>query len=174
MVADSLGKDLVIVFIGFNPSPTSALAGHPYAHRSNRFYRILYESGLTPILHVPEEHREMLTLYGYGFTNIVARTTRRADELSADEYATGRRIVVAKLKRFRPHIACFVGKGVYRPYSGRSAFPYGFQTQVAQTDSCEFVGPATSGLVRMPLAEQVAIYRVLAQAAASFRDNTER
>jgi len=116
----------------------------------------------------------MLTLYGYGFTNIVARTTRRADEISADDYATGRRILLAKLKRFRPQIACFVGKGVYRPYSGHSQSPYGFQTLVAHPDIREFVGPATSGLVRMPIAEQVAIYGELAKAAASVRDNRER
>ncbi len=40
---DSLQHGLLIVFVGFNPSPASLQTGHPYAHRSNRFYRILTE-----------------------------------------------------------------------------------------------------------------------------------
>lgn len=169
MVKDSLRKNLLILFIGFNPSPTSSDTGNPYAHRSNRFYRILHESGLTPVLHLPAEHRQMLTLYGYGFTNIVSRTTRRADELQTEELVAGRRVIMAKLKRFSPCIACFVGKGVYRPYSGRSQFSYGFQTDTAIKGIREFVGPATSGLVRMQIEEQIAIYRKLAQAVQVLR-----
>ncbi|MCY0874961.1 MAG: mismatch-specific DNA-glycosylase [Firmicutes bacterium] len=164
LVVDSLDTGLRILFIGFNPSPASETSGHPYAHRSNRFYRILYESGLTPVLHAPAEHRDMRSLYGYGFTNIVARTTRRADELSTEEYAAGRQLVIEKLERYQPFIACFVGKGVYRPYARKSQFPYGFQTIPVVNSIREFVGPATSGLVRMPLTEQVAIYRQLADA----------
>lgn len=174
VVEDSIQSGLLILFIGFNPSPASSDAGHPYAHRSNRFYRILHDAGLTPVLHVPADHRDMLSLYGYGFTNIVARTTKRADELTAQEYAAGREMVLAKLTRFTPQMACFVGKGVYRPYSLRNNFSYGFQLVPVVRGISEFVGPATSGLVRMPISEQTRIYASLAQAAQEARQHGYR
>lgn len=173
MVADSIDNGLLVLFIGFNPSPASAQAGHPYAHRSNRFYRILHESGLTPVLHPPADYRAMLPLYGYGFTNIVARTTRRADELSASEYALGKQVVIAKLARYQPAVACFVGKGVYLPYAGRKTCSYGFQAARVLPGVHEFVGPATSGLVRMPYPEQLAIYEELAAFVKALRDESE-
>ena len=41
VVPDSISEGLLVLFVGFNPSPASTAAGHPYAHRSNRFYKEL-------------------------------------------------------------------------------------------------------------------------------------
>lgn len=89
MITEKLIPGLRVLFIGFNPSLTSYERGFNYAGRNNRFYRILYETGLTERLFRPEESPELLQ-YGYGFTNIVARPTRRADEIRPEEYRKGR------------------------------------------------------------------------------------
>jgi len=41
--------DLKILFVGINPGTRSAEVGHHFAGRSNRFWKFLFESGLTPI-----------------------------------------------------------------------------------------------------------------------------
>ena len=161
MVPDSISEGLLVLFVGFNPSPASTAAGHPYAHRSNRFYKILYSSALTPVLHLPSDSRHMRQLYGYGFTNIVARTTQRADELTKEDYDGGRQILIRKLHRYRPKIVCFVGKTVYHKYSLQRRSTFSFQDKSTIPGIYEFVGPATSGLVRMAFAEQVSIYKEL-------------
>jgi len=169
MVRDSLAPGLAVVFVGFNPSPASSAAGFPYAHPSNRFYRLLHAAGLTSVVHPPSANFDMLHLYGYGFTNIVARTTRRAGDLTATDYARGRVVLHRKLQTFAPAIACFVGKGVYLAWSGRRRCDVGFVTDPAIAGVREFVAPGTSGLVRMAFADQVAAYQVLAQAVDELR-----
>lgn len=162
-VPDHLDHGLQIIFIGFNPSPRSGEEGHHYANPRNNFWRILQQSGLTPRLYDPSEDGELLKL-GLGFTNIVARPTRGAEDITREEYKEGRELLRAKLEQFRPEVACFVGKGVYTEYSRRSKVEWGFQEDAAEplVDGVrEFVAPSSSGLVRMPLNEIVDIYRRL-------------
>ncbi|MCL6457353.1 MAG: mismatch-specific DNA-glycosylase [Gorillibacterium sp.] len=157
-IPDHLEDGLQILFIGFNPSLRSGKKGHHYANPRNNFWRILYQSGLTPRLYCPEEDRELLKL-GYGFTNIVARPTQAAAEITREEYTRGREVLHAKLSRLRPQVACFVGKGVYTEYSRRANVTWGFQADPVIEGLQEFVAPSSSGLVRMPLDEIIAIYR---------------
>ena len=164
MITERLRQDMKVLFIGFNPSLTSYERGFNYAGRNNRFYRVLFESGLTRRLYSPEESPQLLEDYDYGFTNIVTRPTRRSDELSLAEYREGTPILQAKLQKYHPQVACFVGKGVYQQFTRRqSPIPWGFQEASTVRTVLDFVGPATSGLVRMTLVEQVTIYRTLAQ-----------
>lgn len=165
MITEKLVPGLRIIFIGFNPSLTSYQRGFNYAGRNNRFYRILFESGLTDRLYRPEESPKLLEDYGYGFTNIVTRPTKRADEIQPEEYRKGREILREKLHHYRPKVACYVGKGVYTQFARRkgSDVHWGLQTDCCVEGVQDFVGPSSSGLVRMKLAEQVAIYRGLAE-----------
>ncbi|GIP22774.1 mismatch-specific DNA-glycosylase [Paenibacillus sp. J22TS3] len=159
-VTDHLDYGLQIVFIGFNPSLRSGEVGHHYANPRNNFWRILHQSGLTPRLYDPSEDQDLLKL-GYGFTNIVARPTRGVEDISREEYREGREILEAKLKTYRPQIACFVGKGVYTELTRRKKVAWGFQQDSYVEGIHEFVAPSSSGLVRMPMDEIVAIYRQL-------------
>ncbi|MCY0875992.1 MAG: mismatch-specific DNA-glycosylase [Firmicutes bacterium] len=168
MLTEKLRHDLRILFIGFNPSLRSFARGYNFAGRANRFYRVLHLCGLTKRLYQPEESFSLLDDYGFGFTNIVARPTLRADELSRDEYRAGAVILRAKLEHYRPRIACFVGKGVYVAFAGAKSAGahWGFAASSQVAGVRDFVGPSTSGLVRMTLAEQVSIYQALADAVA--------
>ena len=159
-IPDHLKKGLKIIFVGFNPGLNSWQIGHHYANPNNRFWTVLFMSGLTPHQYRPEQDAELLGL-GYGLTNI-PRPTRAAADITKEEYEEGRKILRAKIRRLKPKIVCFVGKGVYQQYSGRREVDWGVQPQPTTAQVVDFVAPSTSGLVRMPLAEMVAIYQQLA------------
>ena len=76
----------------------------------------MHQSGLTPRLYDASEDGELLKL-GYGFTNIVSRPTRGIDDITREEYTEGRELLRAKLEKYRPEVACFVGKGVYTEFN---------------------------------------------------------
>lgn len=159
-IPDHLRKNLDIVFVGFNPSLKSAETGHHYANPNNRFWKVLYESGLTPRKYSPYEDFKLLDL-GYGFTNIVARPTKTAAEITKEEYKKGSEILQEKLMFYRPRMVCFVGKGVYEQYSGRKKVDWGKQPEETIPGIIDFVAPSTSGLVRMKVDEMIAIYKEL-------------
>ncbi|CAH0120869.1 MULTISPECIES: mismatch-specific DNA-glycosylase [unclassified Paenibacillus] len=156
-IPDHIAPGLRILFVGYNPSIRSGETGHHYANPRNRFWTILHRAGLTPRLYKADEDGSLLEL-GYGFTNIVARPTRTAAEITAKEYAEGREALRRKIEKYRPRIVCFVGKGVYEAYSGRRDVAWGFQAEPVVPGVREFVAPSSSGLVRMKLDEIVHIY----------------
>ncbi|MFC4767653.1 mismatch-specific DNA-glycosylase [Effusibacillus consociatus] len=165
-IPDHIREGLDILFVGYNPSIRSGETGHHYANPNNRFYTILHQAGLTPRKYRPEEDATLLEL-GYGFTNIVARPTRTAAEITKEEYAEGRDILRAKIARFRPKVVCFVGKGVYEEYSGRRNVNWGVQEEPVIPGVIEFVAPSSSGLVRMKLSDVAAIFRDLKELVES-------
>jgi double-stranded uracil-DNA glycosylase len=157
---DHIKADLDILFVGFNPSIRSGETGHNYANPNNRFWRILHESGITQRRYTPEEDYKLLDL-GYGFTNIVSRPTKAADEITKEEYREGREKLRQKIAEFKPKVICFVGKGVYQQYSGVKDLPWGVQKESVVPGTLDFVAPSSSGLVRMKIDEVINIYRQL-------------
>jgi TDG/mug DNA glycosylase family protein len=91
----------------------TAATGHHFARPGNRFWPVLHRSGFTPRLLKPSEQQELLA-YGLGITNVVARPTARADELSAEEYQEGGRLLALKVGRLRPRWLAVVGVTAYR------------------------------------------------------------
>ncbi len=108
-----LAPGLRVVFCGINPGLYSAAVGHHFARPGNRFWPALHGSGFTPRTLSPFEEQELLEL-GLGVTNLVARATAGADELSRDELLAGGRALVRKVKRWRPRCLAFLGVGSYR------------------------------------------------------------
>lgn len=157
---DYLRPGLQILFVGFNPGRRSGRVGHHYADPSNRFWSLLHRAGLTPRLYRPEEDASLPDL-GYGLTNIVHRTTRSAAEITPQEYREGGRELREKIERFRPRVVCFVGKGVYQAFSGRREVAWGRQEPPVVEGVIEYVVPSSSGLVSLPPALVVEIYRGL-------------
>lgn len=154
---DIIQPDLKVLFVGYNPGLRSAEKGHHYAGISNRFWDILFKSGLTreKLNYV----RDMeLTDYGYGSTNIVDRPSKSAEELTNEEYKLGRIQLSKKLEKYRPAVACYVGKGVYQSFTGRRNIEWGLQADQAIEGITDFVAPSTSGLNRMPIIQQIEIY----------------
>ncbi|MEY2194783.1 mismatch-specific DNA-glycosylase [Neobacillus sp. BF23-41] len=159
-ISDHLKGNLKVLFVGFNPSIRSSELGHHYANPNNRFWRILYEAGITPRKYEATEDAKLLDL-GYGFTNIVQRPTKAADEITKEEYVDGREILKKKVEQLMPQVVCFVGKGVYQQYSGLKVIQWGKQPNGFVPGVVDFVAPSSSGLVRMKMEEIVDIYKGL-------------
>jgi len=167
-IQDHLKEHLDVVFVGFNPSIRSSETGHHFANPNNRFWKILFEAGITPRKFVPEEDSTLLEL-GYGLTNIVARPTKGADEITKEEYKNGKEILQKKIQKLKPLIVCFVGKGVYQEYSGKRNIPWGVQDTSVVTGTIDFVAPSSSGLVRMKINDIIDIYKELPTLISSLR-----
>ena len=61
-LVDILEPNLICVFVGLNPGICTAIEGHAYSHRSNRFWKLLHSSGLTNRLMLPAEDRTLPAL----------------------------------------------------------------------------------------------------------------
>ncbi|MFC9077279.1 G/U mismatch-specific DNA glycosylase [Streptomyces sp. NPDC057062] len=121
LVPDVVADGLAVLFCGINPGLMTAATGHHFARPGNRFWPVLHLSGFTPRLFKPSEQAELLT-YGLGITNVVARATARADELDAEEFCEGGRVLGAKVERLRPQWLAVVGVTAYRAaFDDRSA-----------------------------------------------------
>ncbi|RHW42188.1 mismatch-specific DNA-glycosylase [Neobacillus notoginsengisoli] len=170
MLRDHIRHDLDILFIGFNPSLLSGKTGHHFASPNNRFWKILHEASITPRKYKSEEDY-LLPEIGLGLTNIVARPTKAADEITKEEYRVGREILKEKIKMYRPLIACFVGKGVYQQYSLQKDVPWGAQSNQTVPGTTDFVAPSSSGLVRIKMDEIVRIYSELPGLAERLKEH---
>ena len=160
MTLDLLRPGLRLVYCGYNPSLASGRSGHHYAHPVNRFWRVLFASGITNRLYKPEDDKQLLE-YGIGFTNLVSRPTRRADELTREEIRTGAEALRAKLEQFQPRVVAYTGIGVYRWFRAASKVSWGVQESAAVPGVIDVVVPSPSGLNRMRFEELVDHYHVL-------------
>src|SRR3712207_2714878 len=168
MASDLLRPGLELVFCGYNPSLTSGLSGHHYAHPGNRFWRVLSASGITDRLYEPQDDESLLEL-GIGFTNLCSRPTRRADELTREEIRSGSLTLLRKLEQFRPRAVAYTGIGVYKWFRATSKASWGVQESSAVPGVTDVVVPSPSGLNRMRFEELVDHYRTLAPFLARAR-----
>ena len=143
-IPDVLGPDLDVVFVGINPGLWSGAVGHHFARPGNRFWKALYGSGFTDRLLSPFEDALLLDA-NLGLTNLVARTTGRADELSADEIRRGARELEERLVPLRPRLGAVLGIGAYRTGFGRPRANLGPQEEDLR-GSRLWVLPNPSGL----------------------------
>ncbi len=159
---DILRPDLDVVFVGYNPSLPAWRTGHYYANPGNRFYRLLFESGLTPRLLSPAEDR-MLLDYGIGATDLLAEPSTRADLVPAARFRDAAPAVLMKVAAARPRALCCNGVGVHRLLFGTSPPRLGLQPGVLVGTSALFVVPSTSGLVNGRTPERLAAFQELAR-----------
>jgi double-stranded uracil-DNA glycosylase len=110
---DRIRPGVRVLFVGINPGVRSALTGHHFAGFSNRFWRLLAESGLVPRLMTYEEDYRFPE-FGYGITNLVARPSPGIDDLSPAEYVEGWKALERKIRRYRPEVVALVGVTLYR------------------------------------------------------------
>jgi double-stranded uracil-DNA glycosylase len=125
-VRDVLAPGLRVLFCGINPGLYTAAIGHHFGRPGNRFWPALHRSGFTPRQLAPWEEHELLAL-GLGITNLVARTTAVATELSTAELKEGGSALVAKLNEYRPGWLAMLGLGSYRAAFGLASAPIGPQ-----------------------------------------------
>ncbi len=112
-IPDVLAPGLAVLFVGINPGLWSAATGWHFARPGNRFWPALHRGGFTPRLLHPSEQDELPAL-GLGITNMAARASARADELTAEELLDGAAILTDKVARYRPRWVAVVGVTAYR------------------------------------------------------------
>ncbi|MDT5063464.1 MAG: double-stranded uracil-DNA glycosylase [Acidobacteriota bacterium] len=143
-VPDLIALPLRVLFCGINPGLYSAATGHHFARPGNRFWPALHHSGFTTQLLSPFDERELLPL-GCGITNIVERATAAADELSSDELRTGRKLLEAKVRRYRPKVLAILGISAYRSAFAQPKARLGRQSETIG-ETVIWILPNPSGL----------------------------
>ncbi|HUY07413.1 MAG TPA: G/U mismatch-specific DNA glycosylase [Acidimicrobiales bacterium] len=143
ILRDVIAKDLQVLFCGINPGLYSGAVGHHFARPGNRFWKALAGANFTDRVFRPDEDRSLLAL-GIGITNLVPRTTARADELSRDELHEGAARLVKKVQRYRPRVLAILGIGAYMIAFDQKA-KIGLQPD-SPVSSKVFVLPNPSGL----------------------------
>jgi TDG/mug DNA glycosylase family protein len=125
-VPDVIARGLGILFCGINPGLYSGAVGHHFARPGNRFWKALHRARITPRRLEPWEEADLLQ-YGCGVTNLVARVTAAASELSPQELVRGRRSLAGKAGWYKPRVVAILGIGAYRTGFGRSRASMGRQ-----------------------------------------------
>ncbi|MHC5537257.1 G/U mismatch-specific DNA glycosylase [Singulisphaera rosea] len=143
---DILGDGLDVIFCGLNPAAGAAVAGHNFSNPSNRFWRVLHLSGFTGVCLRPQDERRLLD-YGCGITAVVRRPTRRAAEISPEEFRAARPGFEAKMRRYAPRSIAFLGKRAVLVMLGLPEVEWG-QLPTGFAGTKAWVLPNPSGLNR--------------------------
>jgi TDG/mug DNA glycosylase family protein len=143
-VPDVIAPGLRVLFCGINPGLYSAAVGHHFARPGNRFWPTLHAAGFSARLLSPFAERELLEWH-YGITNIVARATATAGELSREELIAGARRLVRKTRRYRPAVVAFVGISAFRVAFQRTHAVFGQQAEPIG-EAAVWILPNPSGL----------------------------
>lgn len=144
-LSDIVAPDLRALFVGINPGLRSAALGHNFAGKGNPFWRLLYAARLIDRPLGFAEERELIA-YGLGITNVCARPSRSAAELSRAELTAGARALERRVRRWRPRAVVFVGLTIYQQIFGRGATPGPGEKPQTFGGARLFVVPNPSGL----------------------------
>ena len=168
MLRDRIRPGVRVLFVGINPGLRSEATGHHFAGYSNHFWKLLYESGLVPepITYADDDR---LPAWGYGITNIVPRATAGIDTLTAAEYRAGARVLLRKIRKYKPEIVALAGVTVWRALVEalgegelrRQKVTLGFQPlRIEGARVCVLPNPSGRNAT-LSYAEMLAAYRIL-------------
>ena len=149
-VADLVGDDPTLVFVGINPGLWTAATRTHFAHPGNRFYPALYRAGIIEreidrTTGFTDADRAHLIDRGLAITNVVERATARASELSRSELVDGGDRLRERIERWRPAVVAIAGVTAYREAFGRPKAEMGRQAEEWSGASL-WVVPNPSGL----------------------------
>jgi double-stranded uracil-DNA glycosylase len=158
-VPDVLAPGLKVVFCGINPGRVSAASRAHFANPRNDFWRLLHESGFTPLVLDPSQQFD-LPRYGYGLTNAAYRTTAGSSDLRSADFADSADRLERLARELEPRYIAFVGKAAYRG-AFRERPELGLQKRTL-AGARLFVLPSTSPAnAAVPYAERLRWFREL-------------
>ena len=105
VLRDLLQEQLQIVLCGTAAGTTSAAARAYYAHRQNKFWKILHETRLTPELLQPHQYRTLLQ-YRIGLTDLVKAGAGMDRATLPKLTAADRQRLSDSIVTFRPQVPC--------------------------------------------------------------------
>ena len=122
-VDDLVGPNLRLLFVGINPGLWTAATGTHFAHPGNRFYPALFRAGVIEReiargAGMDDADRAHLIERGIGITNVVARATAKASELSSAELCAGGQRLAGFVEQHRPAVVAIAGITAYRTAFG--------------------------------------------------------
>ncbi|MGW0454128.1 G/U mismatch-specific DNA glycosylase [Gordonia sputi] len=175
LVSDLLGPNCRLLFVGINPGLWSAATGAHFARPGNRFWPALYRAGITDHLvdassGMSDADQDYLIGRGVGITNVVARATATAAELSVAELAAGGVQLRDRVERIGPVVVAVAGITAYRSAFGERRATPGEQPN-RWGDARVWVVPNPSGLNAHETVDTLAAaYREVAGAAGIVDD----
>ena len=143
VLPDVLQASLRVVLCGTAVGTASAKAGAYYAHKQNKFWKILHESGLTPTLLSPHQYLE-LPNYGIGLTDFVKTHSGMDHQIPLSKLAEDSRARLrASILKFRPAFLAFTSKAGGQRFLGG---PRGYGEQAERIGETRiWILPSTSG-----------------------------
>lgn len=116
---DLVGDRCRLLIVGINPGLMTVARQTHFCHPSNRFYPSLRGAGLIDwdldsSRGLTDEQRADLLGVGIGITNLVARATARASELSRNELRVGARELEIRVADISPAVVAVLGVTAYR------------------------------------------------------------
>lgn len=161
---DLVPADLKLLFVGINPGLWTVATQTHFAYPGNRFYPALRLAGIAErdlvwSSGMSDTDRDYLAQRGVGITNVVARATARADELTKDELRAGAERLTQFVTRHRPRVVAIAGITAYRTAFGKTKAKSGRQEDRI-ADRPLWIVPNPSGLnARETVASLAAAYR---------------
>lgn len=132
-----------LVYCGTAPSRISARLNAYYANPGNRFWRALFETGVTERLFAPQEYPALWDV-GVGLTDLAK--THIGNDADLPKGAFDAAALAQKLRRARPAALAFTSKNAARGFIGSKDLSYG--RQIDWNGIAIFVLPSPSGLAR--------------------------
>jgi len=139
MLPDLLTTGLKVVFCGTAAGKRSAELKQYYAGKGNKFWKTIYEIGLTPTLLRPNQYNE-LSKYDIGLTDLVKNKSGMDKILLSEDF--GSELLVQKVKKYNPKWICFNGKRAGKEFLLREV-DYGVQSECVDLTRL-FVASSTS------------------------------
>jgi double-stranded uracil-DNA glycosylase len=140
---DVLQESLRVVLCGMAAGTASAKAKAYYAHKQNKFWKILHETGLTPSLMQPHQYRDLLR-YRIGLTDLVKTHTGMDHEIPLSKLRLNARSRLShSISVFRPGFLAFTSKAAGQGFLGGKR-EYGEQPERI-ADTRIWILPSTSG-----------------------------
>ncbi len=167
-VPDVVAPGLRVLFCGINPGALSGTLGQHFARPGNRFWKALHGAGFTDRILAPAEQWTLLD-YGLGITNLVARTSVSAAEVTTAELRAGAVDLEKKAARLGPRYVAVLGVQAFRSAFRRPRAAIGSQPEGLSAAGLWLL-PNPSGLqARYQLPEMIRLMEELRAAADAGR-----
>ena len=142
VLSDLLQPCLRVILCGTAAGTTSAAERAYYAHRQNKFWKTLHETGLTPELLQPHQYRSLLQ-YRIGLTDLV-KAGAGMDRATLPGLTPADRLRLSNsIARFRPRFLAFTSKTAGQKFFGDKK-DYGEQLELIG-ETRIWILPSTSG-----------------------------
>lgn len=162
---DIVGPEMRLLVCGLNPSPHAASSGVGFSRPGNRFWPAALATGMVT---TDRDPTRALLENGVGFTDLVKRTTVKADELTSKEYQAGLSRLERLVSWLEPTALVMVGLTGWRQATHSKATA-GWQPDGLGTTPV-YLMPNTSGLNAHETHESLAEHLRLAQVGPPLAD----